>query len=143
MKSRALQQLNQHSCDGWQPSSDTAQSSCSCTQTAQHCHISCLSVVDGGLSTTSNPRASLMPTEQVTAQTEQHSTVQGQLFARVCPVRTAPKSGCCQQSTAAGITKPEAKCVDDSWSCESDESADDTNTTSRKSYLHHSQIGLE
>lgn len=92
----------------------------------------------------SNPGASLMPTKQVTAQIEQHSTVQGKWFARVCPVRTNPKSGCCQQSTAAGITKPEAKCVDNSWSCESDdESADDTNTTSRKSYLHHSRIGLE
>lgn len=80
-----------------------------------------------------------MPTKQVTAQIEQHSTVQGKWFTRVCPVKTNPKSHCCQQSTAAGTTKPEAKCIDDSWACESDdESADDTNTTSRKSYLHHS-----
>lgn len=101
-------------------------------------------IINEGLSTVSNPGASLMPTKQVTAQIEQHSTVQGKWFTRVCPVRTNPKSHCCQQSTAAGTTKPEAKCVDDSWSCESDdESADDTNTTSRKSYLHHSQIGLE
>lgn len=102
------------------------------------------SIILEGLSTTSNPRASLMPTKQETAQLQHHSTVQGKWFTRVCPVRTNPKSGCCQQSTAAGITMPEAKCVEDSWSCESDdESADDTNTTSRKSCLHHSQIGLE
>lgn len=101
-------------------------------------------IINEGLSTMSDPGASLMPTKQVTAQTEHHSTVQGKWFTRVCPVRTNPKSGCCQQSTAAGITKPEAKCVDNSWSCESDdESADDVNTTSRKSCLHHSQIGLE
>lgn len=101
-------------------------------------------IIHEGLSTMSHPGASLMPTKQVTAQIEQHSTVQGKWFTGVCPVRTNPKSGCCQQSTAAGITKPEAKCVDNSWSCESDdESADDTNTTSRKSCLHHSRIGLE
>lgn len=100
-------------------------------------------IINKGLSTVSDPRASLTPTKQVTAQIEHHSTVQGKWFTRVCPVRTNPKSCCCQQSAAAGTTKPEAKCVDNSWSCESDdESADDTNTT-RKSYLHHSQIGLE
>lgn len=90
-------------------------------------------VIDEGLSTMSDPGASLMPTKQVTAQIEQHSTVQGKWFTTVCPVRTNPQSGCCQLSTAAGITKPEAKCVDDSWSCESDdESADDTNTTKQE-----------
>lgn len=52
------------------------------------------SIIHEGLSTTSDPTASLMPTKQETAQLQQHSTVQGKWFTKVCPVRTNPKSGC-------------------------------------------------
>lgn len=42
------------------------------------------------------------------------------------------------------ITEQEAKGIKDSRSCESnDESADDTNTTNRKSKLHDLPMGLE
>lgn len=75
-------------------------------------------------------------------RTSHHSTVQ--MIWRVCPVRMNLKSSCYLQSTAAGITKPEAKRVNDSWSCESnDESADDANTTNGKSKLHNLPTGLE
>lgn len=59
-------------------------------------------------------------------------------------MRTNLKSSCYLQSTAAGITKQEAKCVNDSWSCESnDESASDTNATNGNSKIHGLLMGLE
>lgn len=156
MKSRVLQQLT-WAFVWWQPPPDTTtehQQSpqiVKWTSTAFSQYISSsvesyilTYIIDEWLSTVSDRLVILMPTKQVTAEKEHHITVQRKWFARVCPVRMNLKSSCYLQSTAAGITKPEAKRVNDSWSCESnDESADDANTTNGKSKLHDLLTGLE
>lgn len=149
MKSRVLQQLTSAFIWWWQPPSDTTTEHqqlpqiVKWTSTAFSQYISSsvesyilTYIIDEWLSTINDQLAILMPTKQVTAEKEHHITVEGKWFARVCPERTSLKSSCYLQSTAAGITRQEAKCVNDSWSCESDdESADDANTTNGKSEL--------
>lgn len=67
--------------------------------------------------------------------TSHHSTVQ-MTCKSLSNENKAENSSCWLQSAAAGITEQEAKWVKDGWPCEAkDESADDANSTNRKSKL--------
>lgn len=127
---------HQHSYDGslLQTLHQSSSSRCrSYTRQAQHCHSTFPHLPSRDLNLNYRGRAQhheqswsqfdAYKAGNSTAWTSQHST--GQMIHRGLSSENKSR-GCCQQSTAAGITKPEAKRVDNSWSCESDdESADD------------------